>query len=145
MDKEKMNPEIVLAQWQTCVEMANSISQRRDVMNNLFVTLNLAVVAAITMVFDTKTIFIIVAGIVMCFIWIMFIHNYKMLNQEKFKIINEMENGLPFQPFAKEWTALKSNKKYQEETKLERILPVVFIILYIAAGIVIIISKIQEG
>lgn len=40
--------EIVLAQWQTCVEMANSVSQRRDTMNNIFVTLNLAIVAAIS-------------------------------------------------------------------------------------------------
>ena len=27
--------EIILAQWQTCVEMANSVSQRRDTMNNI--------------------------------------------------------------------------------------------------------------
>lgn len=24
---------VILAQWQTCVEMANSVSQRRDTMN----------------------------------------------------------------------------------------------------------------
>lgn len=29
---EKM--ELILSQWQTCVEMANSVSQRRDSMNN---------------------------------------------------------------------------------------------------------------
>lgn len=28
--------EALLSQWQTCVEMANSVSQRRDSMNNLF-------------------------------------------------------------------------------------------------------------
>lgn len=39
--------EIVLARWQTCVEMANSVSQRRDTMNNIFVTLNLAIVAEV--------------------------------------------------------------------------------------------------
>lgn len=33
----------VLAQWQTCVEMANATSQRRDTMNNIFVTLNLGI------------------------------------------------------------------------------------------------------
>ena len=47
MDKDSINVDVVLAQWQTCVEMANSISQRRDAMNNLFVTLNLAIIAAI--------------------------------------------------------------------------------------------------
>ncbi len=141
---EKENENIILSQWQTCVEMANSISQRRDVMNNLFVTLNLAIIAAITLVFDIKTIFIIAAGIVMCVIWMLFIHNFKLLNQEKFNIINEMEQYLPFQPFAKEWESLKSNKKYREETKLEKVLPIVFIILYIAAGVVIIITKTSE-
>ena len=38
--------EVLLSQWQTCVEMANSVSQRRDSMNNLFVTLNIALLAA---------------------------------------------------------------------------------------------------
>lgn len=28
--------EIKLAQWQTCVEMANAVSARRDNLNNLF-------------------------------------------------------------------------------------------------------------
>ena len=36
--------EIILAQWQTCVEMANSVSQRGDTMNNIFIKLNLALV-----------------------------------------------------------------------------------------------------
>ena len=39
--------ELILAQWQTCVEMANSVSQRRDSMNNIFITLNLAILATI--------------------------------------------------------------------------------------------------
>ena len=37
--KETENQEALLAQWQTCVEMANAVSERRDTMNNLFVTL----------------------------------------------------------------------------------------------------------
>ena len=46
MDSHKNNLEIILAQWQTCVEMANSVSQRRDTTNNVFITINLAIVAA---------------------------------------------------------------------------------------------------
>lgn len=48
--------EIKLAQWQTCVEMANAVSARRDNLNNLFVTVNLALAAAISLVWDVKTI-----------------------------------------------------------------------------------------
>ena len=47
--------EIKLAQWQTCVEMANAVSARRDNLNNLFVTVNLALAAAISLVWDVKT------------------------------------------------------------------------------------------
>lgn len=104
--------EIVLAQWQTCVEMANSVSQRRDTMNNIFVTLNLAIVAAISINWDMKSLFILVAGIVVCVIWLLFIRNYKLLNTEKFNVINEIEKKLPVKPFNDEWKKLQRNKQY---------------------------------
>lgn len=55
MENNKSPKELLLAQWQTCVEMADSISQRRDKMNNIFVTLNLAIVAAVSIVWDIKS------------------------------------------------------------------------------------------
>lgn len=56
--------EVIFAQWQTCVEMANSASQCRDTMNNIFVTLNLAIIAAVSITWDIKSLFILAAGIV---------------------------------------------------------------------------------
>ena len=106
--------EIVLAQWQTCVEMANSVSQRRDTMNSIFVTLNLAIVAAISINWDVKSLFILVAGIVVSVIWLLFIRNYKLLNTEKFNVINDIEKKLPVKPFNDEWKRLEKNKKYQD-------------------------------
>lgn len=106
--------EIVLAQWQTCVEMANSVSQRRDTMNNIFVTLNLAIVAAISINWDVKSLFILVAGIVVSVIWLLFIRNYKLLNTEKFNVINDIEKKLLVKPFNDEWKRLEKNKKYQD-------------------------------
>lgn len=70
---ENKNEETILAQWQTCVEMANSVSQRRDTMNNIFVTVNLAIIAAVSLTFEFKSIFILAAGIVLCILWILFI------------------------------------------------------------------------
>ena len=49
--------ELLLSQWQTCVEMADSVSQRRDSMNNLFVSLNLALTATVSIIWDIKSIF----------------------------------------------------------------------------------------
>ena len=70
---ENKNEETILAHWQTCVEMANSVSQRRDTMNNIFVTVNLAIIAAVSLTFEFKSIFILAAGIVLCILWILFI------------------------------------------------------------------------
>ena len=133
--------EIILAQWQTCVEMANSISQRRDTMNNIFVTLNVAIIAAVSITWNIKSLFILIAGIVVCVIWLLFIRNYKLLNTEKFNVINSIEKNLPVQPFNDEWEKLKNNKKYTDGTKLEKTLPIMCIILYIVAVITIAIIK----
>ena len=141
MNKADEKNEIILAQWQTCVEMANSVSQRRDVMNNIFVTLNLAIVAAVSITWDIKSLFILIAGIVVCSIWLLFIRNYKLLNEEKFNVINTLEMRLPVKPFNDEWNKLKSNKKYKNSTKLEKALPIMFIVLYVIAIIAIIVIK----
>lgn len=133
--------EIILAQWQTCVEMANCVSQRRDTMNNIFVTLNLAIIAAVSIAWNIKSIFILVAGIVVCIIWLLFIRNYKLLNTEKFNVINTIEKKLPVKPFNDEWEKLRNNKKYTDSTKLERTLPAMFIVLYVVAIITIAIIK----
>lgn len=137
--------ELILSQWQTCVEMANSISQRRDTMNNIFVTLNLAIMAAVSWIWDIKSILILAAGIVVCVLWILFIRNYQQLNAAKFKIINRMEESLPFRPFNEEWEQLKKNKKYKDGTKLEKYLPAMFIAIYIIAAIIIVTMKFVNG
>ena len=60
MPNNESKDELLLTQWQTCVEMANSISQRRDTMNNIFVTLNLAIIAAVSVVWDIKSLLLLV-------------------------------------------------------------------------------------
>ena len=116
----------VLAIWQTCVEMANGVSQRRDTMNNLFVTLNIAVIAAVSWMWDVKTVFLCVAGLVICVVWLLYINNFKRLNTAKFRVIYDLEERLGVTPFKDEWDILKKTKRYLEGTKLERILPIAF-------------------
>lgn len=138
-EKQGDQTDAILAQWQTCVEMANSVSQRRDAMNNIFITLNLAIIAAVSFVWNAKTVFLLIAGIVLCVIWLLFIRNFKLLNEAKFQVINAMEEKLPMTPFGCEWEKLQSNKKYMDGTKLERALPITFIGLYAAAIVALLI------
>jgi len=133
--------ELLLNQWQTCVDMANSVSQRRDNMNNIFITLNLAIMAAVSITWDIKSLFILIAGITICILWMLNIRNYKLLNTAKFNVINSIEEKLPSAPFKDEWQFLKNSKKYMDSTTLERILPITFIILYISTVIAIIVIK----
>lgn len=141
MENTNEDKELLLNQWQTCVDMANSVSQRRDNMNNIFITLNLAIIAAISITWDIKSLFILIVGITICILWILIIQNYKLLNTAKFNVINSIEEKLPSTPFKDEWQFLKNSKKYMDSTTLERILPITFIILYIVAIIAIIVLK----
>lgn len=132
--QQKINEDeknILLAQWQTCVEMADSISQRRDTMNNWFITINSGLLAFVSFRFDCKTFVAILAGMTLCILWIIFIRNYKELNVAKFKIINELERKLPASPFLDEWRIIKSRKKYVNSTSLEYWIPSVFLAIYI--------------
>lgn len=110
-------------------------------MNNIFITLNLAIIAAVSITWNIKSLFILVAGIVVCAIWLFFIRNYKLLNAEKFNVINTIEKKLPVTPFNDEWEKLKNNKKYADCIKLEKALPIMFIILYVVSVVAIIIMK----
>ena len=141
MENTNEDKELLLNQWQTCVDMANSVSQRRDNMNNIFITLNLAIMTAVSITWDIKSLFILVAGITICILWMLNIRNYKLLNTAKFNVINSIEEKLPSAPFKDEWQFLKNSKKYMDSTTLERILPITFIILYIVAIIAIIVLK----
>ena len=56
----------ILQQWQTLVESANVVSQRRDVINGLFVTLSIAIITAVAALWDCRALPLLVAGCVMC-------------------------------------------------------------------------------
>ena len=131
----------VLAIWQTCVEMANGVSQRRDTMNNLFVTLNIAVIAAVSWMWDVKTVFLCVAGLVICVVWLLYINNFKRLNTAKFRVIYDLEERLGVTPFKDDWDILKKTKRYLEGTKLERILPIAFALGYAVVFVILICTK----
>ena len=122
--------KIILGQWQTCVEMANSVSQRRDSTNNIFITLNLAILATIQVTGNIKSLFLLASGIVFCGVWFFIIKNYRLLNSEKFKVIDSLESQLPRHPFREEWEKLQKVKKYKDGTFLEGVLPIIFSCIY---------------
>ncbi|NHM14936.1 RipA family octameric membrane protein [Xiamenia xianingshaonis] len=135
---DEKEQELLLQQWQTCVESANTVSQRRDAINGIFVTLSLAVVTCSTAFWDRKSIPILLVGVAICIAWLLYLCSLKRLNAAKYDVINMMEESLPCQPFSDEWKALGLGKRYVKGTTVERILPVAFIVLYAVMLIIVI-------
>lgn len=121
---------VVLEQWKTCVEMANSNTEKRTSSNNIFITINAALLAIVSFSLEYKSMILSIVGIVVCVVWLNSLENYKKLSSVKYHIVNEIEVMLPLKPFTYEWKKLKIEKKYLGLTKIEKILPWLFIVLY---------------
>ena len=53
------------------------------------------------------------------------------------EVINSLEKQLPAAPFRDEWEILQRTKKYYDGTKLERIIPITFICIYVLVAVII--------
>lgn len=123
-------------------ELADRVSQRRDSANRLFAGLLTALVLFVSAMlrFGTGRVPEFVAllvigliGVALAMAWTTIIHSYKQLNTEKFRVLHDLEDKLPFAFFKNEWdpqgTGGKSNT-YWKLTSIEKFLPVIFGILF---------------
>lgn len=123
----------IVEQWKICVDAANGITEKRNAANSILVTVNTALFAVITFSLDFQSALLSAAGISICIVWIFLLKSYRALNKVKFDIINEIEEMLPLSPFKTEWYRLEKEENYTGLTKIEKALPIIFIILYIMA------------
>lgn len=138
----------LLEQYKLYVEMIDRTSTRRNQMNGFYTSLLSGLLALIAIVTNkdittfqnTKfqaVAFLAVAilGILLCIVWYLNIQSYKQLNSGKFKVINELEQHLPFACYGKEWELLKKDKRYKgylAQTNVERIIPFILVIPYVS-------------
>ncbi len=82
-----------------------------------------------------------IAGILLSLTWLALLRSYRQLNEAKFKVINAMELRLPSAPFSDEWAYLKGKlsttrwNRYIELGQAERLVPLLFAAIYLAASI----------
>ena len=130
-------------QYKIYVEMADRISSRRQTANSFFLSVNTAVIAIVGYVQlgqktgSTESFYwlVSIAGILLCYTWYRLIKSYKDLNSGKFKVVHAMEANLPMAPFDAEWESLgrgKNPKLYHPFTKVEMIVPWVFLALHVS-------------
>jgi len=128
----------LLEQYKLYVEMADRISQRRAIANTFFVTINTAMIAALAGFAESltdKMKLIPIAGILLCFVWIVLLRSYRNLNSAKFLVVGLLEERLPSSPFwHSEWYALGEGKNWLKHMPLgpiEIFVPLVYAALYI--------------
>ncbi len=133
--------EHLLEQYKIYLASAEKVSDRRQKTNEFFLGLNTALVALLGFVATKMTqggmVSILtlssVTGISICYLWYRIIRSYDGLNGSKFKVIHMIEARLPLALYDTEWEILgrgKSKKTYWPFTKIERLVPWIFIIIY---------------
>lgn len=138
-------PPNYLELYKLAVEMADRVSARRGLANSFFLTVNTAVLALLGSAHVRW--YPAAAGIVMCITWWALLKSYRDLNRAKFEVILAMEENLPARIYSEEWAKLSTGRaafdvrptilkarlgRYRELGYVERIVPWVFAILYLA-------------
>lgn len=130
-----------LEQYRMYLHIFNSTHDRLSKSNDFFLGLNTAIIAALGYLESkgsahNSVIFLFApfVGIAICYCWYQIIEAYKKINRTKFKVIHEVESKLPISLYEMEWELFgkgKDKSKYHSLSKIERKIPVIFIILYI--------------
>lgn len=142
----------ILDQYKLYVEMADRISQRRGLTNTFFITLN-------TLIFTTVGVFWkdrpdapewalllpLVAVLAQCAAWYSLLRSYRLLNTAKYEVVGALEERLPASPYGRaEWAALgggEDRTKYWPLTHIEKWVPLLFVVVYLAGYLAIVASQ----
>jgi len=152
MEKTLFNPinkqhedygKYLFEQYKMFVELADRVSQRRANANNFYITANAALLTIASWFkddFGNYMYLISAVGITISLFWFFTINSYKQLNSGKFKVIHKIEEQLPLALFEYEWELLgkgEMKKIYFPLSHIERVIPLIFIVLYIALSVFI--------
>ncbi|GAB4094644.1 hypothetical protein GCM10028787_01190 [Brachybacterium horti] len=135
--------------YKLAVEMADRLSARRAVANAFFLTVNTTLVAVVGLRpagsgSVIPSVAVCLAGIVVAACWWFLLQNYRRLSEAKFVIINRIEDEhLPVKVFKDEWTYLEGDEPpvgraakvragFKQLGSIERLVPIVFALLYVA-------------
>lgn len=130
-------------------ESIEKISDRRETANKYFLSLNTAIFGAIGLTVNSELsgrdfIFVVVGllllGLLVSVIFWLLLNAYQQLNTGKFKMLHKLEQDLPLQLYSDEWKILdegKSFRTYFPFSHIERLIPVVFGLVYVVGLIFI--------
>jgi hypothetical protein len=138
-------------QYATYVEWAERLIERRAEANRFYISLNLAIVGAMGFLLTNPgggvpspvlagwaMTAIAVAGIAVSMNWNTVITSQRRVATSKFIIIHELEKEMPATPYSDEWTKFAPHRGAKVSiSAAERRLPLMFLVFYLVALIVI--------
>jgi hypothetical protein len=124
------------------------LSDRRQSNAQIYMAINTAIFGVLISLFNSADIIgikllllsipLFLVGISVCIIWIRMIENYRVLIDWRFKILRDFENDEEFKNGFRLYTQedkkfynIKPEKKFLGFSKLERLLPLFFLCLYV--------------
>src|SRR2546426_3466138 len=137
--------EHLLEQYKLYVESTDRVSSRRALANTFFLTIASALLSGgfvlVGSTYSSRSAFngvgsaaVSLGSLMLAVSWVYAIRSYSQLNAGKFKIIHNLESKLPAAPYTKEWKILgegKSSERYLPLTAVERVVPILFIFMYV--------------
>jgi len=146
-----------MAIYALAVEMADRVSARRATANSFFFTIQAGLAVALGAFAidgggdagpDRFVLFLsALAGSVIAAAWWMLLRSYRDLNRAKFAVIVAIEREhLPIALFDREWRELQRDpvsawrSRYAELGDAERVVPIVFYLLYVALAIYVVVA-----
>lgn len=131
--------EHLLEQYKLYVDSAEKVSEKRISTSNYLLTVNSSLLAVFGIASTQHSggawlVIIPLAGLLVSYVWYFLVKSYGDLNTIKFKIIHELEGYLPAAPFLYEWDLCEQGKGkvYKPITYLEKKIPGIFGVVYIA-------------
>jgi hypothetical protein len=134
--------EMLLEQYKLYVELADRNSTRRLETNQFYVTVISALLAAFAFILENAAfvelrlglvITICVLSLLLCILWYANIRAFRLLSEQKYKVIHEMEARLPYPCFKREWDFLTQGRgtRYALFTTVERWVPFLLLIPFL--------------
>ena len=126
---------LLLEQYRIAVDVADRMNARKELINKLFISAHAIIFTYLASqeIHSSVSMLLPVFGIFLSFIWASIIRNYRVLNNAKFEVIEEMETRLPWNVFKSEWDKLgrgRNKKTYHNISSVELKIPFLFSFLY---------------
>lgn len=127
------NVELIAEMWEKTVETADSVTDKRISASNFYMTIDTALIGLLYFVSNWWDYTVAAVGLIIAVLWFFSVQNYRYLSSAKWKVVNDLEKKLPVKPFTYEWKVLTHRKHYRyfQVTKIERIMPLLFGLLFL--------------